>query len=130
MGIFVFAFLAPGFLTAQIFWPHLLLEYDFWKTALLSVALAGPGFFVPFVFAVMLKRVLIEKSPAHAQQYGDYSDWLLRLGTNNAFNYYLLTTLAYIFRWEIQTFLIGIFILSIVLGILSEFFEIYKVLNN
>ena len=130
LGVFVFAFLAPGFLTAQVFWPHLLIEYDFWKSALLSIALTGPGLFVPFVFALIIKRALLEKSPSHAELYGDFSDWFLRLGVNNAFNYYLLVTLAYVLNWEVLTFLISLFLLAIVLGVLSEFFELYKVIKK
>lgn len=130
IGVFIFSFLAPGFLTVQVFWPHLLIEYDFWKTSLLSIAISGPGFIVPFVIALIGRQVLIKKSPSHIQIFGDYSDWFVRLGINNALNYYTLTTAGYIFNWSIVYFLVALFVVAVVLGILGEFLYLYQVLRN
>lgn len=130
MGVFVFAFLAPGFLTLQVFWPHLLIEYDFWKAALLSIAITGTGFIVPFVIAMIGRHVLAWKSPSHVVLFGDYSDWYVRLGINNALNYYALTSVAYVFNWNVTYFLVALFVAVVVLGILGELLHLYQTLNN
>lgn len=129
-GVFVFAFLAPGFLTLQVFWPHLLIEYDFWKTALLSIAITGPGFIVPFVIALIGRQVLVRKSPSHVPHFGDYSDWYVRIGINNALNYYSLTSVAYILNWNVTSFLIAVFVAVVILGILGEFLHLYQAIKN
>ena len=114
----------------QVFWPHLLIEYDFWKAALLSIAITGPGFIVPFVITLIGRQVLERKSPLHAAHLGDYSDWFVRLGTNNALNYYLLTSIAYFFSWNVTVFLVALFIAAVVLGILGEFLHLYQAIKN
>ncbi|MCP1607681.1 hypothetical protein [Pseudomonas citronellolis] len=111
-AIFVFSFLAPGFLFWHIHNPSLFLELDILKLAALSLAITAPTFIVPFFITSMIYRLLKHTIPDQIHGYGEQVDWYVRHGWSNSFNMYAMLALFYLFNANGKT------ILATILGVI------------
>lgn len=128
-GIFVFSFLCPGFLLWFVVAPELIVQLDFLKLCVLSVAVSAPPFVAGYFMSLIIYSVLKHQKQVLLHHYGDHADWYVRHGVGNAFNMYTVVFLTYTFN--LSGFAIALVILgSFFINIIAEVVQMARFLRD
>tara|TARA_R110000787_G_scaffold74331_1_gene165240 strand:- start:2167 stop:2637 length:471 start_codon:yes stop_codon:yes gene_type:complete len=111
ISLFFLGLLAPGFLTIYLFKPELLIALETTKLLLFSIAITAPGILLPFVFSLITTRIVQVQRPELAVRLGTHLDWYGVHAITNAFTFYLLLWLSYLFQFSFRAFLVSVTVL-------------------
>lgn len=128
-GIFIFSFLCPGFLIWFAVYPELIIQLDFLKLCVLSVAVSAPTFVAGYFMNIMIYSVMKHRNVDRLERYGDHADWYVRNGLGNALNMYTVVFFTYIFELDgigISYLILGTFIINIT----SEIVQLARFLRD
>jgi hypothetical protein len=124
-AVFFMGFLAPGFLTVFALNQEIFLAADFFKLAVLSVAITSPSFLFLFITTLVSERVAVSMSFLPKGRLGGFKDWFITHSVSNATIFYTVLLIRFIFGLTTTGFIYWLAsLLMVYVGI--EFFRVLK----
>jgi hypothetical protein len=129
IAVFVFSFLAPGFLVVFLIKPELFIGLDFWKLLVLSLALTTPTFVFPLLVAASIYLTVLKSHPEEADGWGGPREWYLRLGFNNSCSIFVICLIVWSFGLGVRGF-VTCGAIATAMHIVGEFFLFWRFLRD
>lgn len=129
IGIFLLSFLCPGFLLLNLAVPNLVVELDFLKLCVMSVAISAPTFVLPYIFSASAYKVMWGIGFEQAGKYGGPVRWYITHGVNNALSMYVVVAFFCFLTPELKSVFYVILSMS-VLNVLMELITIIRFMRN